>query len=50
MAAKVWKRSAFPEVDKGEWFTTEDALKKINESQRNFIFNLIAKLESRRHS
>ena len=40
----------FPEIDKGEWFTTEEAQIKINESQKNFILNLIAKLESRRHS
>ena len=47
---KSGRIQTFPEVDKGEWFTTEEALIKINEPQKNFIFNLIAKLESRRHS
>jgi predicted NUDIX family NTP pyrophosphohydrolase len=47
---KSGKIQSFPEVDKGEWFETDDAMKKINESQRNLIFNLIANLESRRHS
>ena len=47
---KSGKMSSFPEIDKGEWFTTEEAIRRINVSQRTFIFNLIAKLESRRHS
>ena len=47
---KSGKLQTFPEIDMGKWFAAEDAMKKINESQRNFIYNLIEKLESRRHS
>jgi len=35
----------FPEIDKGEWFTVDDARKKIIPVQAAFIDELILKLE-----
>ncbi len=41
---KSGKMKAFPEVDKGEWFTISIAKEKINESQAALIDELITKL------
>ena len=41
---KTGKIISFPEVDKGEWFTTEAAKQKINPSQAALIDELIEKL------
>jgi len=38
------KIQSFPEVDKGEWFPVDIALKKINPGQAGFIRELIDKL------
>jgi predicted NUDIX family NTP pyrophosphohydrolase len=35
---------SFPEVDKAEWFTVEQAFQMINSEQRNFISQLISKI------
>lgn len=35
----------FPEIDKGEYFTIKDALKKIHWSQKIFIINLLKILD-----
>ncbi len=37
-------KADFPEVDKGEWFSLEDAMKKVNQSQMELINQLSAKL------
>ncbi len=36
---------AFPEVDKGEFFSVEEALEKINTAQSEFIFRLQKELQ-----
>ena len=38
------KLNSFPEIDKGEWFTAEDAIQKINPSQAVFITELLQQL------
>ena len=35
---------SFPEIDKGKWFSPEEAKQKINQSQSTFIDELILKL------
>jgi predicted NUDIX family NTP pyrophosphohydrolase len=40
------KKQNFPEVDKGEFFTAEEAKKKINPSQKDFIDRLEKYLDS----
>ncbi|MBA3674189.1 MAG: NUDIX domain-containing protein [Chitinophagaceae bacterium] len=37
-------KQSFPEVDKGEWFATDEAKQKINSSQAALIDELIKKL------
>ena len=41
------KLSIFPEVDKGDWFSEEEAKKKINSAQVFFIDGLISILKIR---
>lgn len=41
---KSGKLQSFPEVDKAEWFQTEDAIKKINPAQADFIVQIISKI------
>ena len=36
----------FPEIDKAEWFQTEQALKKINPAQADFIIQIVSKISS----
>jgi predicted NUDIX family NTP pyrophosphohydrolase len=38
------KTQAFPEIDKGEWFTVQTALLKINQGQAGLIKELVEKL------
>ena len=40
------RTESFPEIDKGDWFDTGEAKKKINSSQSNFIDQVIDKLNS----
>ncbi|MFT3900756.1 MAG: NUDIX domain-containing protein [Gordonia sp. (in: high G+C Gram-positive bacteria)] len=35
------RRRAFPEVDRGEWFTLEEAAAKINPAQAEFLVRLV---------
>ena len=42
---KTGKYISIPEVDKGEWFTTDEAKQKINPAQTGFINELIDKLK-----
>lgn len=35
----------FPEIDKASWFTVEEALEKINIRMRDFILQLLRKVE-----
>jgi len=44
------KQQAFPEVDRGAWFTLETARKKILDGQRGFIDQLQARLDARANS
>ena len=37
---KSGKMKAFPEIDKGEWFSLEEASKKINQMQISFLQEL----------
>ena len=39
------KRQTFPEIDKGEWFSVEDALEKINPKQAGLIHELVEKIQ-----
>ena len=41
------KQQAFPEVDRGAWFTLETAIKKILDGQRGFIDQLRGQLDAR---
>jgi predicted NUDIX family NTP pyrophosphohydrolase len=43
---RTGKTLSIPEVDKGEWFSTEEAKKKINPSQGVLIDELILKLNT----
>ncbi|MDA6070136.1 NUDIX domain-containing protein [Flavobacterium sp. AC] len=43
---KSGKLQSFPEIDKAEWFQTENALKKINPAQADFIVQIISKISS----
>ena len=43
---KSGKQQSFPEVDRAEWFQTEQALKKINAAQADFIVQIISKISS----
>ena len=36
----------FPEIDKAEWSQTEQALKKINPAQADFIIQIVSKISS----
>jgi predicted NUDIX family NTP pyrophosphohydrolase len=44
------KMEAFPEIDKGGWFTVEEAKEKINPAQYELITELLEKLELREQS
>jgi predicted NUDIX family NTP pyrophosphohydrolase len=35
---------SFPEIDKAQWFTVEEALEKKNEAMGDLILQLVAKL------
>lgn len=37
---------SFPEIDKAEWFQTDEALKKINPAQADFIIQIVSKISS----
>jgi predicted NUDIX family NTP pyrophosphohydrolase len=41
------RRQAFPEVDRAEWFSPEEAQQKILSAQRPFVTRLLAALEPR---
>ena len=41
---KSGKMQNFPEVDKAEWFSIEEATQKINAGQLNFIHDLVQRL------
>ena len=41
---KTGRQISFPEIDKGEWFTTDVAKQKINPSQAALIDELIEKI------
>jgi predicted NUDIX family NTP pyrophosphohydrolase len=43
---KSSRMQSFPEIDRGEWFQTEHALKKINPAQADFIIQIISKISS----
>lgn len=43
---KSGKLQSFPEVDKGKWFQTDEALKKINPAQADFIVQMISKISA----
>lgn len=36
----------FPEIDNAEWFQTDEALKKINPAQADFIIQIVSKISS----
>lgn len=36
---------SFPEIDRAQWFTIEEAWEKINEAMRNFLLQLEEKVE-----
>lgn len=40
---KSGKVQAFPEIDKGEWFTEKTAIEKINPAQGAFIIEVVEK-------
>jgi predicted NUDIX family NTP pyrophosphohydrolase len=42
------RRQSFPEIDRAEWFSPEDAQQKILPAQRPFIARLLAALEKDR--
>ncbi|MFV5703048.1 hypothetical protein ACM55F_14345 [Flavobacterium sp. XS2P12] len=35
---------SFPEIDKAQWFTVDEALEKINEATGNLILKLLEKI------
>ncbi|WP_264537938.1 NUDIX domain-containing protein [Flavobacterium sp. N1736] len=35
---------SFPEIDRAEWFQTDEALKKINPAQADFIIQIVSKI------
>jgi len=43
---KSGKTESFPEIDKGDWFETGEAKKRINPSQSDFIDQVIDRLNS----
>jgi predicted NUDIX family NTP pyrophosphohydrolase len=38
------RRQSFPEIDRGAWFSVEEALEKINPGQVGLIHELVEKL------
>lgn len=40
------RRQSFPEVDRAEWFTVEEARERILRGQRDFVSRLVAKVET----
>jgi predicted NUDIX family NTP pyrophosphohydrolase len=38
------RRGTFPEIDRAEWFSLEQAAEKINPAQRGFLLELVQKL------
>ena len=42
---KSGQLKSFPEIDKAEWFSTDDAFLKINSGQTPFISELLTKLK-----
>ena len=44
---KSGKKRRFPEIDKAEWFSSNIALKKINQGQAVFIRELVDRLDIR---
>lgn len=43
---KSGKKSSFPEIDKGSWFSAGEAKQKINEAQCSLIDELLSKIAS----
>lgn len=43
---KSGKLQSFPEVDRGAWFQTDEALKKINPAQADFIVQMVSKISA----
>ena len=41
---KSGRFKSFPEIDKADWFTVEEALEKINVAMTDFILQLIGKV------
>lgn len=41
---KSGRLKSFPEIDKADWFTVEEALEKINVAMTDFILQLIGKV------
>jgi predicted NUDIX family NTP pyrophosphohydrolase len=39
------KRQAFPEIDRGAWFSIKEALGKIDQGQVGLIHEMVEKLE-----
>jgi predicted NUDIX family NTP pyrophosphohydrolase len=42
---KSGRLQSFQEIDKGEWFTVDEALEKINKEMGDFILQLMGKIE-----
>jgi predicted NUDIX family NTP pyrophosphohydrolase len=42
--ARSGRKRSFPEVDRAEWFSLEEAAAKINPAQRAFLLELVQKL------
>lgn len=40
------RMQSFPEVDRAEWFTTDQAAEKINPAQRGFLVELVERLQA----
>jgi len=40
------KMHEFPEIDRGDWFSVEEAMGKINPAQRGFLLELVEYLKS----
>jgi predicted NUDIX family NTP pyrophosphohydrolase len=42
---KSGRLQSFPEIDRGQWFTVDEALEKINKEMGDFILQLLGKIE-----
>jgi predicted NUDIX family NTP pyrophosphohydrolase len=43
--SKSGRLQSFPEIDRGQWFTVDEALEKINKEMGDFILQLLGKIE-----